>query len=560
MKRLMIVLSLLSFLVSSLNAQNNISGVSKSGYVNISKDPPKPPYIELVKGSLQFIDDDGNNMIDADGSAIIQFQLHNSGSGAGLNLVINTYEGNKVNGLIIPASIKIGNLDVGKTQTYEIPISASMNLPNSIASLTIEVDELNGFDSDPFSIEIETRAFRAPKIRVVDYKVSSNSGNTLQKRRPFDLQILIQNIGEGPAQDVTVEIPVPDDIYCLSANENQNIGTLDVGEQYLIDYSFVTTNDYNTNNIPFKINLTESKQRFGDKEIVTLQMNQGVSNTKLVVEGNTESKTEIILGSLTSQVDKNIPTNPKVANRIALVIGNEDYSQNLNSEVNVEFARNDAEIFKQYALRTFGVEEKNMHFLLNATAGQMKRKIDLVTELARRLGNRCEVIVFYAGHGHPDELTKVPYLIPVDVDATNLGSAIKLSELYNKLGNTGASKVTIFLDACFSGGGRNLGLLAARSVALKPKKEAITGNMVVFSATTDAQIALPYKAKQHGMFTYYLLKALQDSKGEITYITMADELHGNVGIESLRINGKPQDPTVSVSPLISNKWKTWNFK
>ncbi len=447
-------------------AQNTVSAVSKSGYVNISKDPPKPPYLEFVKGSLQFIDDDANNKIDANGSTIIRFQLHNSGLGTGLNLILVTNEVNKVNGLIYPKSINIGSLEVGQTMSCEIPVNASIDLPNSKASFTVKVDEANGFDSDPFYIDIETRAFKAPNIKVVDYKVSSANSSTLQKRRPFDLQVLVQNVGEGSAKDVMVIIPIPDNVFCLSANENQNIGVLEAGEQYLIEYSFVTTSDYNAANIPFDIKVAESMQRYGSSETIRLQMNQGVSNTKLVVEGKTEEHATIVFGSLTSSVDKNIPTNPKVANRIALIIGNEDYSGTLNAEVNVAYARNDAEIFKQYALNTLGVEENNMHFLLDATAGQMRREIDLVTALATKLGNSCEVIVYYAGHGFPDEVTKVPYLIPVDVDATNLSSAIKLSDMYKKLGATGANKVTIFLDACFSGGGRNQGLLAARGVAI----------------------------------------------------------------------------------------------
>ena len=540
-------------------AQNTVSAVSKSGYVNISKDPPKPPYLEFVKGSLQFIDDDANNKIDANGSTIIRFQLHNSGLGTGLNLILVTNEVNNVNGLIYPKSINIGSLEVGQTMTCEIPVNASIDLPNSKASFTVKIDEANGFDSDPFYIDIETRAFKAPNIKVVDYKVTSTY-NTLQKRRPFDLQVLVQNVGEGSAKDVMVIIPIPKNIYCLSGNENQNIGVLEAGQQYLIEYNFVTTSDYNEANISFDVKLSESMQRYGGNESIRLQMNQGVSNTKLVVEGKTEEHATIVFGSLTSSVDKNIPINPKVANKIALIIGNEDYSGTLNAEVNVAYARNDAEIFKQYALNTLGVKENNMHFLLDATAGQMRREIDLVTALADKLGNRCELIVYYAGHGFPDEVTKVPYLIPVDVDATNLGSAIKLSDMYKKLGSTGANKITIFLDACFSGGGRNQGLLAARGVAIKPKKESISGNMVVFSATTDKQSALPYNAEQHGMFTYYLLKAFQDSKGTITYKEMADKLTNEVGVESLRINGKPQDPIISISPLITDKWKTWDFK
>ena len=560
MKKILLFILPAILLASITTAQETVSGVSKSGYVSITKDPPKPPYLEIVPGSLQFIDDDDNNKIDANGSATIQFQLQNTGTGKGLNLTLVTKEENNIKGLSYQKSINGGSLDVGETKNYIIPVDASLDLPNSKASFTIKIDEANGFDSDPFYIDIETQAFKAPLLKVVDYKVTSSNSSTLQKRRPFDLQVLVQNVGEGSAKNVMVNIPIPDNIYCLSGNENQNIGILETGEQYLIEYSFVTTSDYNADNIPFEVNLSESYRKYGSNEGVTLQMNQGVSNTKLIVEGKTQADKEIVYGSLTSSVDKNIPVNSKVPNKIALVIGNEDYSGTLNAEVNVAFARNDANVFKKYALNTLGVEEINMHFLLDATAGQMRRKIDLVTALAGKLGSNCEVIVYYAGHGFPDEVTKIPYLIPVDVDATNLSSAIKLSDMYSKLGNTGANKITIFLDACFSGGGRNQGLLAARSVAIKPKKEAISGNMVVFAATTDEQFALPYRDEQHGMFTYYLLKALQESKGTITYKKMSEKLNGEVGIESLRINGKPQDPTVSVSPLINQEWKTWDFK
>jgi uncharacterized caspase-like protein len=241
------------------------------------------------------------------------------------------------------------------------------------------------------------------------------------------------------------------------------------------------------------------------------------------------------------------------------VIGNEDYSRNLNAEVNVEYAKNDAETFRKYALNVLGVQEKNMHFMLDATAGQMQREMDLVAAIMEKLGGQGELIFYYAGHGFPDEVTKVPYLIPVDVDATNLSAAIKLSDVYRKLGETGAGRITVFLDACFSGGGRNQGLLAARSVAIKPKKENINGNMVVFSASTGEQSALPYNEERHGMFTYFLLDKLQQSGGNVTYGELANYLKKQVGLESLMVNGKPQDPEVNVSYKVADEWKNWKM-
>ena len=262
-----------------------------------------------------------------------------------------------------------------------------------------------------------------------------------------------------------------------------------------------------------------------------------------------------------SSVNINIPTNKKVKNCYALVIGNEDYTsfqRTLNSEQNVDYAVNDATIFKQYCLNTLGVKEDNMNFLTNATAGAMNQKINKMLKLMNKLGNEAELIVYYAGHGYPDELTKAPYLIPVDVSGTDLSYAIKLEDLYRDLGNTNA-RVTIFLDACFTGGGRNSGLVASRGVKVKPKEGTLNGNIVVFSASSEEQSSLAFHKESHGMFTYYLLKKIQESKGKVSMGELADYITNEVSIQSININEKEQDPTVNTSEKVVNDWRNWKF-
>jgi len=229
--------------------------------------------------------------------------------------------------------------------------------------------------------------------------------------------------------------------------------------------------------------------------------------------------------------------------------------------VDVAYAVNDAKIFKEYCVNTLVVEEENVFLLIiiNATAGEMYQRIELVTQILTRLGSEGELIFYYAGHGFPDEETKEPYLIPVDVTAINLSAAIKLNDVYSKLSQTGAKRISIFLDACFTGGGRELGLLAARGVKIKPKEQIVTGNMVIFSATSEDQSAFPYKDKQHGMFTYYLLKKLQETKGDVSYKELYEYIHRNVSIEILKVNSKPQDPQTKVSPKVEVEWGTWKL-
>lgn len=85
-----------------------------------------------------------------------------------------------------------------------------------------------------------------------------------------------------------------------------------------------------------------------------------------------------------------------------------------------------------------------------------------------------------------------------------------LAKLYPELSELEARSVYVFLDACFSGAQRDGETLASvRGVTLKPQPASPRGNMVVFSAASDDETALPYEDKGHGLFTYYLLKTPQ---------------------------------------------------
>jgi len=519
----------------------------------------KPAFLEIF--DFNFVDANGNNKIDPDDVSNLQFKLKNTGIGKGNNLVVKLKELNKIDGLIFEEETSIGSLDTGKITTVTIPIKGNIELKNATANFSLKVDEANGFGTDELPIEIMTQAFKSPQVKIVDYSVSSQSSTTIVKRKPFDLQALVQNIGQGNASNVAVELILPKNVFCLSTNEKEVLGELKPGEERLITYNLVANNEYNADKLPFEFKIQEKYGKYSEPGNYTLAMNQSVSNEKLRVQGIEEKNDfKISVASLTSDVDKNIPVIGKsYNNRIALIIGNEDYSQSVNAQINVPYAVRDAQIFKEYAINTLGIAENNIFLFNNATAGVMKREIDRVSKLATKLGNSTEVVFYYAGHGFPDEKTKIPYLIPVDVSSSNLIDAVSLKSLYTSLGSTGASKITVFLDACFSGGGREQGMLAARGIRIVPDQQQCIGNMVVFSASKGDQVALPYHEQKHGLFTYFMLKKLQESKGALTYKEMYEYLKKSVGVESVRLSLE-QDPVVNYNPSLISKWEKWTFQ
>ena len=264
-----------------------------------------------------------------------------------------------------------------------------------------------------------------------------------------------------------------------------------------------------------------------------------------------------------SDVDKNIPVNTRhYPYRFALIVGNEDYSSyqpNLSSEINVDFARNDASAFKEYSQKVLGIPETNILFLLDATSGQINQMLGKLNLIAKYSQEQSELFFYYAGHGLPDEITKEPYIIPVDVSGKDVTLGIKLADIYTKLTEYPCKRVTVFLDACFSGGGRSEGLLATRGVKITPKSNQLEGNLIVFSSCSEEQSSLPFKDKEHGFFTYYLLKKLQESKGDITYEDLSNYLIDNISLQSVLINDKEQIPQTNISQNLQNEWKTWKL-
>lgn len=264
-----------------------------------------------------------------------------------------------------------------------------------------------------------------------------------------------------------------------------------------------------------------------------------------------------------SDIDLYIPTNKeKCSNCYAVIIGNEDYSSfqtNLSSEQNVPFAINDATIFREYCIKTLGVLPENVIFETNIGLVKFKQVLNQINSIISLTKGNAKIIFYYSGHGYPNELTKEPFLIPVDVPGSNTEMAISIKEVYKKLAEFPSRQVVVFLDACFSGAGRMSGLVESRGVKIKPIETAISGNLIAFTACQEDQSALGYKEKKHGIFTYFLLKKLQETKGEIKLSDLEEYVTTEIPIKSVLINTTKQDPKVLHSPEISDTWKNWKL-
>lgn len=252
-------------------------------------------------------------------------------------------------------------------------------------------------------------------------------------------------------------------------------------------------------------------------------------------------------------MDIDIPVSKaKQEKTFAVIIANENYEE----EVNVEFALNDGVAFSQYCTKTLGIPQENVHVRQDATLNNILAEISWMQNIAKAYGDEARFIFYYAGHGVPDESNGTAYLLPVDGKSSILATGYSIGKLYDQLHALGSQNVTVVMDACFSGSKRGEGMLAsARGVAIKSKAEAPKGNMLVISAAQGNETAYPYREKRHGLFTYFLLKKLQETKGNTTFGELFDYVRTQVAQKSIVVNEKSQTPSVNASGELTSTWK-----
>jgi len=369
-------------------------------------------------------------------------------------------------------------------------------------------------DNQTFKINIAGLPSFYLKVPVAEAEAFDTSASRLQFS---DVQYAMSSDGNFFLKKAFIKNPINDKAYTYSSTDN----------------AIFAATQLNINTDPLKFNI------------------QTVDNTQSVI---TDSK---IINVGQADVDLNIPVNPQTNDKtFAVIIANENYQK----EVKVKFAGNDGKIFKEYCEKTLGIPSQNIHFVADATFGNMKSEIKWITDVITAYNGQAKVIFYYAGHGMPNESDKSAYLLPVDGFSSDFETAIKLNDLYSRLTANPAQSVTFILDACFSGSARDNGMLAeARGVKVKPRAEVLRGNSYCLSAATGEETAYPFSAKQHGLFTYFLLKKLQETKGDATYKDLFEYVKTNVGQQSVVVNQKSQTPQVQASQNMKG-WETMKLR
>ncbi|APY11152.1 hypothetical protein BWZ22_07805 [Seonamhaeicola sp. S2-3] len=245
---------------------------------------------------------------------------------------------------------------------------------------------------------------------------------------------------------------------------------------------------------------------------------------------------------------------PKKTNTIsegvkhALVVGISEYHE---ASLRLNYAKNDAALFKDYLLLSENIPAENIAYLVDEDAVS----INILRSLKKLLQNTQSgdvVYIYFAGHGDvvDDFGEKEGFLLAADANANQeyyAGGVVPLALLNNKVvGKMAANnvKVILILDACRSGfifqegTQKNMGTI-----------QAMFENSTKILSCGPNELSYESSDISHGYFTYYLVKGLlgkadSNTDNNLQYRELDDYLYDNVSATVSKKHKQSQTPVL----------------
>lgn len=214
----------------------------------------------------------------------------------------------------------------------------------------------------------------------------------------------------------------------------------------------------------------------------------------------------------------------------ALIIGINEYA-NLPPDKQLQAAQTDAKAVADVLNKKYGFAKERMVELYDkqATRSEIIKRLRI---LAKTLGNKDNLMIYYAGHGEYDKETQLGGWIPSDAVLDDPSTFIGNEEVRSYLKAIKARHIYTVADSCFSeslmgGKTRSIGQLS------EPAIKELYNDKSRLILTSGGLYPVPDKGKgNHSTFAYYLLRILE--RNENKYLI-------------------PQQIIAELQPLVSNE-------
>ena len=529
--------------------------------------PSKSPMLKIT--GLSFEDENGNKVLEAEENGKIIFYIKNEkGAGESFDIKVKPQLLNQQPSITYSNVIKLGDVSPGEQKRIEIPISAGLDVLSGEVNFKINITEANGFNPDPVEIKIPTAKLKPPDINLVKFEIDDgiypdnpeklavgNNNGKIEPGESVEVMATVLNKGTGPAKNTACEIVSENPAVTFLTENEINLGEIKSGEWKEIKFAIRLEKKYSwKDNLPLNIKITDARERFNKNIPLNIAIGKVYPKIQLLeVKGNLTETPQVAMPSFGADLYPVPLGKESKPDTVAVVIGVRNYK---NKDVpQVEYALNDAHLVKEYLIKLLGYREGNIIYLENPTKGDFERVFGSEKSHKGELFNyvradKSDVFVYYVGHGAPDLETKDAYFVPADCHPNYVKlNGYSLDLFYENMSKIPAKNTTVVIDACFSGGSEKGMLIAKASpLAVVPTKGNVSEKITRYTSSSGDEISSWYPEKQHGLFTYFFLKALQgdadkNKDKELTFGEIKSYLDDNVPYQARRMYGRTQTPT-----------------
>lgn len=193
--------------------------------------------------------------------------------------------------------------------------------------------------------------------------------------------------------------------------------------------------------------------------------------------------------------------NSAVTDKWAFIVGVNKF----RAGSNLQFCVPDAMMFKEFLVKECGFAPNHVLCLTDENATTRNINHVMKNLLPQGVQKDDLVLLYFSSHGTPDKAGG-NYIVTHDFDGVqNNGIHMQtLGEMIKK--NIPSKRVVTILDTCFSGNARDLD--AAGFI----DDQLLGSGQIVVSSCSVNESSLEDPKIQHGLFTYYLTRALREKK------------------------------------------------
>jgi hypothetical protein len=152
-----------------------------------------------------------------------------------------------------------------------------------------------------------------------------------------------------------------------------------------------------------------------------------------------------------NEPSKQTQTEPQITstpNYYSLIIGVDKYQFASANLFNLNKPIKDATTLRDILVLKYSFQANNSTFLQNPTRADILRAFE---DLAKKVTEKDNVLIFYAGHGYWDERLKVGYWLPSDSKTDDKSGWIANSTIRDYIAGIQSKHTLLISDACFSG-------------------------------------------------------------------------------------------------------------